>query len=335
MSRCGLRKTLMAASVVYFLWMIVAGVGSSWAIVGMSVPIGFAAALLWNAQGVYLNKASTAENVGVNTGFLYTTFALLMIVGLLLMSGMLYLQIKLQSSFLILSGLILMSLPFFGKLEDLEQKDEKPISFAEVRRAFTSLTVLRLASLSTLTYFIYGVIVSALPTHITKYAGEHHVGWIVAIIPVMMLGSLKAGAWLDKRGRSPLIWTGFVITAAGFVCLFFANSMPLIVAGVCFLGVGHTLLNVVMQGLPFLAEERQIPVVSAVTKSADEVGLILSSGLAAIFVQRLDFFPSTMYLVGVGMTFLTFLIYSTLIIGGGFETKVGTKLRQVLSREPT
>lgn len=261
----GLKKLMVLGSVSYSVYIL--AIAFSWipVLLVSSVTLGLGAAMIWNAQGVYLVQAATKDKTGEAAGVFSTiwglaTFAGILITGLILDSQVL--SDKLLFGLLALGPAAGMCL--LARLKQIDFGESVKVNFSLVKKLLLSWTLWRLALIWIVMIFVQTVGFSSLPVIIAKEIGVGAAGILGSLFPLAMVGfSLVSGKISDRFGRGGITGTGLLLLIVGSVLMFWTGRTALILASVV-LALGFAILRAVTFALVGdIVDRRLLPAINA------------------------------------------------------------------------
>lgn len=324
--KIGEKATMVLASLFYIAWTSVFSLQEVILFYVTSAFAGLAVAFIWNSIMSYLNRVlyhESEEAQTQNNGFQWTAYAIGAIGGLLAIGGLISLDFSVHQSALMMSAVCGLGLIcFIAFVPSLEISPEGQPTWSDLGRIFSNFTVLRLGLLSASAFFLYGLFVTIIPIDIESLLGQATVAFFSMTPFIVTVFSGAVMGLMVKVGAEKLVRISFLIAFIGLGLLYFVPQAWALLLGMACISFTYVFLFLLTRQLPLMvASEAEIPLVTAVINTADDVALV--SGLVIAI-----FFPTNLLYVIAG----GFLLFSLLLLWGftgvgGFE-----QVRQKLAR---
>lgn len=245
--KLGLKATMMIGSLAYAAFIVGPAFASIEIMFALSVFLGLGAAMLWNAQGVYLVLAADKVELGTASGFFSTLWGLGSVAGIALTGQILeYLPISLNQFFIVASLFpVLGSITLIGLKQVKITGKPQPLisSMATVFKLVRSKTLNRLSLIWILMIAQLTFSFSVMPLLIEQRLGAAIAGILGALPYLAMVGfSLVSGVMIDRIGRKQIIIWGIAISLLGLAALLQWTQLALIAAAIL-LAIGFALMR--------------------------------------------------------------------------------------------
>ena len=316
--RFGIKRCLIVAAGIYgFLGFAVAADVGLIPLIIMGILMGPAAALLWNATDVYIihvfkdgkeqvdESEGSASGVDDAFGILFSAFGLAAFLGLAITSTLLVTKIaNIRQIIFALSLLVFPAIFFFSKIRDISVPKE---TVGGILKAWKSLTVLRMASVSVATFVMFGLAATAIPDKIGKIVGPEWNGYMQCAPFLILIPSLILHEWINKKvGKGKAILFSILGFIIGTVILFFADSKFPLIVGIAFTYPGIPILFVNMFTLLEYAPKHKVNAVNSVMTSADDISAFVTLAFSALMEwQGINL--NYLFLFALSMFILTFI----------------------------
>ncbi|MBI5134673.1 MFS transporter [Candidatus Uhrbacteria bacterium] len=244
-SRLGAKRSMMIAALFYTLYCLSLLSLRAELIVGASVLLGIAGALLWTAQTSYLVRASEPAVYGRNSG-LFPTFFAIGAAGGVFVFGWILPMVGFEKSFFLFALFPLIAIILLLGLEDIRTQVQGT-KWATVFGIARSKTALRFAAIWFPFNFIQGLVLGALPLEISQIMGSlRAVGVLTALFyisPIVL--SYSIGRLSDKIGRRSMITLMYASALTGLGLLVVRSTPVFLVVAIVILafnfGLFHTI----------------------------------------------------------------------------------------------
>jgi len=219
--RLGVKFALFVGGIGYTQFIVANIYPAPYILLPSSVVIGIGAAILWNAQGVFLAVSSTEKNIGMHSGMFFSLFQLNLIFGNLFAAVFLSFGWNTALLFVILSvvatiasfAFLLLRVPKPSSNSPLE--DVKEPSILEVFKIFKNRTWQLLICIS-----IYSGLTQSLNygSFTSLIGNTQTIGYVMAVYGVAdCLGSIANGTVSKYIGRRATIMIGSFSATVGYV----------------------------------------------------------------------------------------------------------------------
>ncbi len=313
--KVGLKNLMIWGSISYSIYIL--AIGFSWVpvILFTSLILGFGAALLWNAQGVYLVAASTKNKTGEAAGFFSTVWGLASFAGVLVTGLVLDNRVLSDGLLFGLLGLgPILGIGLLSRLGPIGSGETAKVNFSLAGKLLSSPTLWRLAMIWIVMVFVQTVGFSSLPVIISREIGIGAVGILGSVFPLAMAGfSLVSGKISDRFGRAGITNLGLLLLIIGSVLLFWSGKTVLILASLG-LALGFALLRAVTFALVGdIAVKKLLPAVNAylyVLMNISVVAAIAIGGLGWLIFLKVVMVSSTLITLALASPVLRQPIFS-------------------------
>lgn len=247
MEKLGLKATMMIGALTYAAFIAGLAFVSIEIIFTLSVLLGLGAAMLWNAQGVYLVLAADREKLGTASGLFATAWGLGSVAGIALTGQVLeYLPIGLNQFFILASFFPVLGAIILIGLQPIETSGRPQSIFSSISVVFKLLrsrTINRLSLIWILMIAQLTFSFSVMPLLIQQRMGAGVAGILGALPYLAMVGfSLVSGVMTDRIGRKQMTIWGTAISLAGLAVLLRLTPLTLIAAAIL-LAIGFALIR--------------------------------------------------------------------------------------------
>lgn len=217
-SRLGVKKSLVSGPIFYSLFIFSLAAGNIPFIFLSSVLLGFAAAILWTAQGMFLVKTSQEGFFGRNSGFFNALFQLGTVAGVII-AGILMTEFSFRNSFLLLGCLPLIgSILFLKSGQVVTSPANLSQNFIFLKRLVTNSYFLKIALIWFSSSIVLASVAGLFPLKIKEHFNLLSVGFILPIfyfLPIVL--SYYFGKKSDIKGRNAFLIFSLVLMFAGFL----------------------------------------------------------------------------------------------------------------------
>lgn len=249
MEMLGLKITMIVGSLTYAAFIAVLAFASPAVLFAASVLLGLGAAMLWNAQGVYLVLAADKGKLGSASGLFSTLWGLGSVAGIAFTGQILeYLPNNLNQFFIIASFFPILGSMFLAGMKSVEITGESQSfssSIAAVFKLLRSRTLNRLSLIWILMIAQLTFGFSVLPLLIQSRMGVAIAGILGAFPYLAMVGfSFASGAMTDRIGRKQMTVWGTALFLVGLVVLPWLTPLALGSAAIL-LALGYALMRTV------------------------------------------------------------------------------------------
>ncbi len=306
-SKYAAKKTMMIASLFYFLFIVSLTSGEVLLIYFASFLVGFAASLLWTGQNSYLVKASDEKTYGQNSGFFNSALTLGSASGILLL-GFFINTFSFKSSFLIYSLLPLIGLILLVQLKDLPT-EQKTNQLKLVKKFIKSMTALKLSAFYFSFSFIFGLVLGLIPIEIKNTLSIAYVSLLTFIFWIMpIVFSYISGKISDVKGRKIMIVAAYIFGILGLTSLYFSQYSILLVIAIVLLALSYAIFRPMSFALVGdVSVERDLVPLTALFWMAQNVG-ILSALLISSEIQT-----RVIYLISIAVIFASLFVLLPLL----------------------
>lgn len=244
MSSLGLKKLMILGTLAYSLYIGSLIFSNLPLVLLLSVVLGVGAALLWNAQGVYLVKVASTGKVGAASGFFSSIMGLGTFTGILSVGWLLDLEIfPRHQLFLLLSFLPLVGILLLTLIKPIEIKGNSIIKMSFLKKIAQSRTLLKLSLLWVLMVFVQTYSFSVLPLLIARLLGVGIAGLLGSLFALAtILFAFSSGSLSDRIGRLKVLSIGVLLFISGAVLLLMVNKFTLVLASIL-LAIGFAILR--------------------------------------------------------------------------------------------
>lgn len=235
----GLKKSLFFSSIFYPLFIVSIVLKSEILIYTASVFLGFAASLLWTANGTYLTRVTDDKNRGFFTGLLFSLLPLGTTITVFIISFFVELisYTTLYFILFLISSLGVIMLLFLSDVDNIKKYKLYP------RQIITKKPMLLMIPFIFSSYYIFGLMISTIPIKITSLFGLSFVGKIASIFFIsLVLFPLIIGRLSDQYGVKKFAYLSLFSGAIGFVILLNSNSVILFGIGIFLVALNYASL---------------------------------------------------------------------------------------------
>eukprot|EP01080_Neovahlkampfia_damariscottae_P006880 gene6880-11042_t len=210
----GSKICMIAGSLVYILYVLFAGFNFAWLLIVFSIFLGFAASILWTAQGNYISSVSSEDKLGFNSGLFFGLFFLSIIFGNLIVGVLFSFDIPLWMTFLILFCIGLVGIVMLFFIKNPKIKKEKKINILQsilnsIKILFNSKMIL-LLGFCFYSGFSQSLFSGKIPEIIGTKLGKDYVGYTMSCFGLSeFIGSLTFGRLIDKLGIKMMMMISF------------------------------------------------------------------------------------------------------------------------------
>jgi MFS family permease len=299
-NRLGLKNSMMFASVFYFLGGLGLVLGNVTFIYISSILNGIAGGMLWNSYSCYLLRASKINEYGKNSGFIGSIRSFFNPAGIFI-AGILITVLPIRTTFVILMALASLSIVFFSKLKDFNEKIK--FDFKELGKTFTDIKLLRISTIWISLSTINGLSIALIPLSILGILGKNFL-WLMVIFYVIPIPlSFYIGKISDMLGRPKMIIILFILMIVGMFALYVADSIVLILIGIAILGVVSSASSVISTPLiGDLACKNNLRYFSSLSWFSTSMGFVVSLILGLLVRSNVT------YLICIAISILTLAI---------------------------
>lgn len=304
MEMLGLKITMMVGSLAYAAFIAVLAFASPAVIFAASVLLGLGAAMLWNAQGVYLVLAADKGKLGTASGLFSTLWGLGSVVGIALTGQILeYLPISLNQFFIVLSLLpVLGAITLIGlQPVKIAGKPQSLISsIAAVFKLVRSKTLNRLSLIWILMIAQLTFSFSVMPLLIQRQMGAGTAGILGALPYLAMVGfSFASGAMTDRIGRKQMTIWGTAISLVGLAVLLRLTPLTLIAEAIL-LAIGFALMRTLTFVLvKDISTKQLLSSINAYLYVISNLTVIAVLGVGRIGLRQELVFPMILLSIGI------------------------------------
>lgn len=235
-SRLGLRKTLILASLTYVTFSLVAIFRDVNVFYLFSILLGIAAPMLWTSGGTYVIRSVNIKMQGESLGFQNSMYMFGAFAGVFLASILLNL-ISFDVTYIIMASTILIGTILFTLLKEVKIRVKRvPIS-----KTFGMILDKRLLLLMPTvfsSYFIMGMFISAIPLSIQKSFGFFSLTLAIFIIGfIRVLGSYLLGKLSDKYSKKKILYFSAVASLLGIFFFVVSFNIYTLIFSVVLIGL--------------------------------------------------------------------------------------------------
>ena len=281
-ARFGAKRTMLASTPIFSLFMLSLVTKSAPAIWVASVVLGVAGIVLWNGQNTYLVRAAHEDALGASSGFFSGFKAAGSGLGVVIV-GFAVVQLSYMTTFLVAALLPLLACICLARMTDIRapQRSDRRHPFSALR----SKTAWRISAIWFSMSLVFGLALSAIPLIIHATLGLAYVGLLSScfyVIPI--LASYAVGNQSDIRGRRDLLYVAFVTGAIGLLALNFPGSVVAVVAGVVLVAVSNSTTGPVATALAGdVSIDGNLEAIVALFRMVQGAGIVAGLLLAAVF----------------------------------------------------
>ncbi|MCX6738283.1 MAG: MFS transporter [Candidatus Parcubacteria bacterium] len=235
--KLGLKKSFFVSSLFYPLFILSVLFKSEIFIYLASIFLGFAASIIWTAQGTYLVQQTNEKNRGFYSGLFFAMIPLgtsfMVFLSSFFVEAISFVVIYFVLFLISIAGSILLLVPSdSGRMRDYKLSPRQVIR----KKSMISLMPFLFSS-----SFVSGLMLSVIPIRITDFFGLGYVGKIVAIFTFSgVIISVLIGKLSDKYGTRRFVYISSISGIIGFILLLCSESIPLFSLGVLMLSVCYS-----------------------------------------------------------------------------------------------
>ncbi|MDO8463068.1 MAG: MFS transporter [bacterium] len=282
-ARFGAKRCMVAAVGPYALYGFSLLTESPAAILGASIVLGAAAAVLWVAQSAYLVRASSTATYGADAGRFATMFSVGAASGILIL-GILLPHAGYRIGLATFATVPLLALILLTRLDDL-RGDVQRRNWNAAFRMLHSPSALRIAMIWFPFNCIQGFVLGVVPLRIQDVFGTTlAVGTLVGLFYLTPIVTAYAlGALSDRIGRRGLTLVTFPLGIAGIGLLAIATSPVLLVIAITILALNFGLARTLTFALVGdVTTDATLDAFSALTWFVQSVALTIAFALPLI-----------------------------------------------------
>jgi MFS family permease len=224
---------MLLSSVIYILYVLFSGFNFSFIILIFSVLLGFAASILWTAQGNYISNISSENKIGMNSGIFFGIFNLSIIFGNLIVGILFSFDMPLWITFLILFGIGFIGIVLLLFIKPVKPKKKENLKVFQ--SIFLSIKILFNAKLILLLGFCFysgfsmSIFSGKIPEIIGIKLGKDYVGYAMSFFGLAeFFGSFLFGKLIEKFGSKFMIVVSFCLQMFALFFTFFLSRNILI-----------------------------------------------------------------------------------------------------------
>jgi|GEM_PF-825764 len=323
-SRYGGKKSMLIASIFYFLFIASLLSKNSYLIYCTSILLGIAASLLWTGQNSFLIRASSEKSYGKNSGFFTSFQSFGSAIGVILL-GFLISRFLFNLPFLFFSFFPFVGFLLLVNLKEPERKEEVSNNLRLIRKAMLNLTVLRLASIYFSVQFIFGLVIGIIPIEIKNTLGTYFIGILSSlfyIFPVFF--SYYFGKLSDITGRKKMIIYSLVLIIIGLCLLSFSNKGFFLISGIVLLALNSSIMRPVAAAfIGDISNKINLEFITAFFWMIQTVGVVSALLVSQLFISEIRI----IYLISIFFVSLSLIVVRPL-----FRFKI-EEIKEKLSEE--
>lgn len=308
-SRYGAKKSMVAGSLFYALFIFSLTLSSVPIIYGASALLGAAASFLWTGQGSYLIRASDENSYGKNMGFFWEVFFLGSALGVILI-GFLIARFSFKLPFVLYSFFPLAGSVLLLTLQDIKPQ-ENINHFQLLSRSLKSFTALRFSGLWFAVNFASGLAIGIIPLEIQRTLGISLVGILSSLFSVFpILFSLFFGSLSDTKGRKFAILLYYAISMCGFAVFLLSKQPIFLILGIVLLALGGTVIRPVSGALVGdISTKQNLEFLTGLFWMVQNIGVVSALAVSQIFQSS----RSVIYLVSLFVTAISLVVLLPLL----------------------
>ena len=324
-SKYGAKRCMIFASLFYSLFILTLLAKSVFLVYFASILLGIAASFLWIGQNSYLIRASDKESYGADSGFFTVLTYLGGGLGVIIL-GFLVSQFSFRMPFLLYAVF-----PIFGffslfLLTDL-RAEKKQNYFPLIKKAFTSVTALKLSGLGFMVNFVLGLTLGIIPIEIKNTLGLFYVGILSSLFYIFpILFSYFFGKLSDIQGREKIIIFSYIPLLLGLISLTISSNALFLVLGIVALALNWAVARPILYALVGdIATTSNLETISALFWTIQNMGILSALVISQFFKSE----ARIIYLISIFIAVISFWILLPLL-----RLKI-EKIREKILQETT
>jgi len=324
-SKYGAKRCMIFASLFYSLFILTLLAKSVFLVYFASILLGIAASFLWIGQNSYLIRASDKESYGADSGFFTVLTYLGGGLGVIIL-GFLVSQFSFRMPFLLYAVF-----PIFGffslfLLTDL-RAEKKQNYFPLIKKAFTSVTALKLSGLGFMVNFVLGLTLGIIPIEIKNTLGLFYVGILSSLFYIFpILFSYFFGKLSDIQGREKIIIFSYIPLLLGLISLTISSNALFLVLGIVALALNWAVARPILYALVGdIATTSNLETISALFWTIQNMGILSALVISQLFKSE----ARIIYLISILIAVISFWILLPLL-----RLKI-EKIREKILQETT
>lgn len=260
----GERICLLGAASMYAVFILSIAHAPLWACYMAAAGCGVAAAILWTAQLLLLNRLKEGSSAERSAGVFHTLYSLGNGVGTLT-AGIVTSRYGLSIAFWAMVIAAVCAVGIFSFLSSVDgNRAEQVQKQGSESAAFPWRRFVAFAAFSLSARMVYGLVIARLPMDIGKQLGAGAVGVVTSLVFLIPIFFPSVAAELTLRwGRFASAILGCALSVGGVVVLYWASDYPRFIAGTICAALGQSILYPLTTVFPQLfpaAHRRQIAV---------------------------------------------------------------------------
>jgi len=324
-SKYGAKRCMIFASLFYSLFILTLLAKSVFLVYFASILLGIAASFLWIGQNSYLIRASDKESYGADSGFFTVLTYLGGGLGVIIL-GFLVSQFSFRMPFLLYAVF-----PIFGffslfLLTDL-RAEKKQNYFPLIKKAFTSVTALKLSGLGFMVNFVLGLTLGIIPIEIKNTLGLFYVGILSSLFYIFpILFSYFFGKLSDIQGREKIIIFSYIPLLLGLISLTISSNALFLVLGIVALALNWAVARPILYALVGdIATTSNLETIGALFWTIQNMGILSALVISQFFKSE----ARIIYLISIFIAVISFWILLPLL-----RLKI-EKIREKILQETT
>ncbi|MDO8435822.1 MAG: MFS transporter [bacterium] len=308
-ARYGAKRCMIFASPFYSFFILTLLVKSVSLVYLASIFLGIAASLLWVGQNSYLIRASDKKSYGSNSGFFNVLVSLGGGLGLIIL-GFLVSRFSFGMPFLFYAVFPIIGFLSLFLLSDLRM-EQKQNYFLLIKKAFTSATALKLASIGFIVNFILGLTLGIIPIEIKNTLGLFYVGVLSSLIYVFpILFSYFSGKLSDIQGREKIIFFSYSLLLLGLISLIISSKPLFLILGIVALTLNWAIIRPILYALAGdITPVGNLESIIALFWTIQNLGVLSALVISQIWKNDMKI----VYLISIVITAISFFILLPLL----------------------